>query len=105
EDGIKELAKICLSCVREVDIAGRWSSEQIIILCPQTPISASKILADRLKEAVETHQREDIRDLPFSIGLAALQEGETFADWYERASQALYLARRQHGGKVMIAET
>lgn len=105
EDGIKELAKICLSCVREVDIAGRWSSEQIIILCPQTPISASKILADRLKEAVETHHREDIRDLPFSIGLAALQEGETFADWYERASQALYLAGRQHGGKVMIAET
>lgn len=105
EDGIKELAKICLSCVREVDIAGRWSSEQIIVLCPQTPISASKILADRLKEAVEAHHREDIRKLPFSIGLAALQEGETFADWYERASQALYLARRQHGGKVMIAET
>lgn len=105
EEGIKELARICLSCVREVDIAGRWSSEQIIVLCPQTPISASKVLAERLKEAVETHQRPDIRELPFSIGLAALQEGETFADWYERASQALYLARRQHGGKVMIAET
>lgn len=104
EEGMRELARVCLRSVREVDIAGRWSAEQIIILCPQTPIAASKILAERLKEAVETHLREDIRSLPFSIGLAALQEGETFADWYDRASQALYLARRHHSGKVMIAE-
>lgn len=105
EEGMRELARVCLRSVREVDIAGRWSAEQIIILCPQTPISASKILAERLKDAVETHPRDDIRMLPFSIGLAALQEGETFADWYERASQALYMARRHHSGKVMIAET
>lgn len=105
EEGMRELARVCLRSVREVDIAGRWSAEQIIILCPQTPISASKILAERLKDAVETHPRDDIRMLPFSIGMAALQEGETFADWYERASQALYMARRHHSGKVMIAET
>ncbi|OFI35884.1 hypothetical protein BFC17_10840 [Alteromonas lipolytica] len=104
EEGVRELARLCLRSVREVDIAGRWSAEQIIILCPQTPIAASKILADRLKEAIETHPRDDIRLLPFSIGLAALQEGETFADWYERASQALYMARREHSGQVMIAE-
>ena len=105
EESMRELARVCLRSVREVDIAGRWSAEQIIILCPQTPIAASKILAERLKDAIETHPRDDIRLLPFSIGLAALQEGETFADWYERASQALYLARRHHSGKVMIAET
>lgn len=104
ETGMRELARICLRSVREVDIAGRWSAEQIIILCPQTPISAAKILADRIKDAVETHPRDDIRLLPFSIGLAALQESENFAEWYERTSQALYLARRQHSGKVMIAE-
>lgn len=104
ESGMRELARVCLRSVREVDIAGRWSAEQIIILCPQTPISAAKILAERIKDAVETHPRDDIRLLPFSIGLAALQEGESFADWYERTSQALSLARRQHSGKVMIAE-
>ena len=105
EEGIRELARVCSRSVREVDIAGRWSAEQIIILCPQTPISASKILAERLKDAVESHPRDDIRRLPFSIGLAALQEGESFADWYERVSQALYMARRHHSGKVMIAES
>ncbi|NVK55366.1 MAG: GGDEF domain-containing protein [Alteromonadaceae bacterium] len=104
EDSVRELARVCLGSVREVDIAGRWSAEQIIILCPQTPIAASKILAERLKEAVETHPRDEIRKLPFSIGLASLNAGEAFSDWYERASQALYIARRHHSGKVVVAE-
>ncbi|MDC8831305.1 transporter substrate-binding domain-containing diguanylate cyclase [Alteromonas gilva] len=104
EDSVRELARVCLGSVREVDIAGRWSAEQIIILCPQTPIAASKVLAERLKEAIETHPRDEIRTLPFSIGLAALKEGEAFSDWYERASQALYIARRHHNGNVVVAE-
>lgn len=104
DESMKALANVCLRCVREVDIAGRWGSEQIIILCPQTEIDAAKTLADRLKDAVDSHPREEIREVAYSIGVASLSGGESFNDWYERAARALFLSRREHSQQVMIAE-
>ncbi|RDV27458.1 diguanylate cyclase [Alteromonas aestuariivivens] len=101
---LKTVAGICLSVVREVDIAGRWGGESFLILCPQTPISAAKVLADRLISAVNQHRELNQYGIQVAVGLAALENNETFTDWYDRTFKALYHSRRQGNGKACVAD-
>jgi diguanylate cyclase (GGDEF)-like protein len=104
EEVLKELAAVCLSSVREVDIAGRWGIEQYIILCPQTPKSAAEIIANRLKVSIEEHKNPAVNSLEFCIGIATLQDNENFSDWYERATKAVSASRRQSHNTVIVAK-
>lgn len=104
EDILKKVADTCLGCIREVDVAARWATDQFLILCPQTPISAARVLADRLKFSVENNQDAQVSKLQICIGIASLQEHETYTEWYDRVSQALGNAKRSSCSAVMVAE-
>ncbi|GGW76644.1 diguanylate cyclase [Alteromonas halophila] len=104
EDMLKAVASVCLTTVREVDVVARFGGEQFVIMCPQTGITAAKVLADRLVEVISnTHQVK--REHCFvAAGVSSLTSKERFPEWYERTGKALYHSKRQGYNVACVAD-
>ena len=103
EEAFKVVADSCLSSAREVDVVSRFTTEQFVILCPQTPLDPSKILAERLLSSLSN---DDVVQKHFSVavGMAELLAREDFNDWLERTTKALYQSKRLGYNNVAIAD-
>ena len=104
QDVLKYVAAQCLTIVREVDIVSRFSDEQFVILCPQTNIDEGSILATRLVNRLKHNNVMVGANLVVALGLSELNENESFPDWLERTTKALYQSKRLGYGVVSIAD-
>lgn len=76
------LGKLLLQVIRESDIAARYGGDEILIIAPKTNINFAAVLAERLRQHVETHALvlTNTTDKPqeiyitVSIGVASLTE-------------------------------
>lgn len=53
DDVLKVVSKTLKKTCRKQDTVARWGGEEFIILLPETDISGAKVIAKRLKEAIE----------------------------------------------------
>lgn len=103
DEAVKHIANVCLATVREVDVAARWSAHSLLILCPQTPVEAVKVLGDRLLIGLAQHSLSSVKQAVVSIGMASLADSENFSDWFERANRAAGMAKRDGHNCARIA--
>lgn len=104
EELLKNVAGMCLTTVREVDVVARFGGDQFVIMCPQTDIVAAKVLADRLVEVIATSRVVNKAYYYVAVGVSALAKEERFPDWYDRTCKALYHSKRQGYGVACIAD-
>ena len=104
EDMMKAFSRICLSTVREVDVVGRWSAEQFVVICPQTQVEQAKVLAERLVERLSVDDSLNAYHIQVAVGLAVIKENDSFTEWFDRSVGALYQSKRRGFGNVFIAE-
>ncbi|HSC79322.1 MAG TPA: GGDEF domain-containing protein [Chitinolyticbacter sp.] len=73
---LRHVADICRAHVRDFDVCGRFSSQEIAILLPDTKLVGARQVLDRIREqiAATSVQLEDGRSFPIlaSIGVAEL---------------------------------
>jgi diguanylate cyclase (GGDEF)-like protein len=87
--------------LREEDVAGRWSGDEILVVAPDTAAASVAPLADRLRAAVEAEPVTYAGTaLAVSVSAAAVswgtgEDGETLV---RRAEQALLAAREPRRG-------
>ena len=103
EDALKIVASSCLNTVREVDVVSRFSDDQFIILCPQTPVGPAKTLADRLLEGMLGNLLLT-STFKIAVGMSQIHKDEEFSEWFERSVKALYQSKRLGFGKVSVAQ-
>ncbi|HRP94701.1 MAG TPA: diguanylate cyclase [Rhodocyclaceae bacterium] len=101
------VAQACLNAVREIDVVGRYGGEEFVIVLPGTHFAGALELAERLRRRVagiriKCGQPQPI-SLTASIGVASLQQGDTFEQLLMAADKALYQAKRQGRDKVVAA--
>jgi predicted signal transduction protein with EAL and GGDEF domain len=100
---VRNLTKAVL---RETDTLVRYGVEEFLLLLPETDISGSKYVVDRLKLVmgntpfIHNNQRIEIR---FSAGVAALKAQENGRALVLRADEALYRAKHSGRGRIEIA--
>lgn len=103
---LKTTAGVIKSQLREYDIPSRYGGEEFCILLPQTGIEEAKVVAERLRSAVESVEitLDDKRTvkLTISIGLAELDIKDMAEDLYMKADKALYDAKESGRNKVMV---
>jgi diguanylate cyclase len=93
--------------VKGQDIAARYGGEEFAIVLPNTVLRSAITVADHIRRAVMTKELmkrstgEHLGRVTISIGVAALQAGDTARTLIERADTCLYAAKRNGRNRVI----
>lgn len=110
---LKSVAKTIKKELRESDIASRYGGEEFVFLLPQTNIEEARVVAQRLKNAVEKkkinieeYNIKDIKEISvtISIGVSEFKNEKDYELLYKKADSALYEAKETGRNKVVIAK-
>ena len=101
-----ELARVFRDCLRSNDVSARWGGEEFLCLISQATLSQAEVIVKRLLEAVRAIQQpvgERLIGITVSIGVAEHEDGETYADTFRRADEALFVAKRRGRDCYVVA--
>jgi diguanylate cyclase (GGDEF)-like protein len=105
---LRDVAAILTHDLREIDIAARYGGEEFILLLPETDLQGAKLVAQRLRSAVEqatffTGTAGNSEHITISIGVALFPEEARFKrDLLEASDTALYEAKSQGRNRVVL---
>jgi diguanylate cyclase (GGDEF)-like protein len=103
---IRLIAASLASILRDYDIICRYGGEEFLVLLPTTDLAMALETAERLRVLVaestaESENAAPIR-LTISLGVSALQPGDTLDNLVYRADSALYLAKQEGRNQVQF---
>jgi len=101
-----ELATVFRANLRTTDVCARWGGEEFLGLINQATIDQAEATVVRLLDAVRSSAvpfEEQMVSLTVSMGLAEHEEGETYADTFRRADEALFEAKRRGRDCYVVA--
>jgi diguanylate cyclase (GGDEF)-like protein len=91
--------------LRETDTFGRWGGEEFIAILPATRVEAARVLAERMRAAIEHEPVGDRADLRVTVSLGIAERAAAGA-WdvlVKAADDALYRAKAQGRNRVVVA--
>jgi hemerythrin-like metal-binding protein len=86
--------------MRKPDMLGRWGGEEFILLLPHTDRVSARLVADRMRAAMEAHDFPEIGRVTASFGVATGRAKDTTEKLVERADTALYAAKQNGRNRV-----
>jgi diguanylate cyclase (GGDEF)-like protein len=101
---LREFALAVQRQVRERDSFGRYGGEEFLLLLPETLLEEAVLLAERVRQHIETLGFPDIAPdfaLSVSIGVAEFRSGESIGQTVARADEALYQAKSSGRNRVI----
>ena len=104
---LREIARAALQCLRKADIAARYGGEEFVILLPETELSGTALIANRLRHlvadtAIAQGQSPSI-SVAVSVGVATLGPDESREDLLNRADKAMYKAKHNGRNRVELS--
>jgi diguanylate cyclase (GGDEF)-like protein len=105
DEALKAFANACRMALREYDILGRVGGEEFAVALPNTGLDGAKVIAERLRAAVEELvvriDKGVFLDMTVSAGIAVLaEEDANVSDLLARADKALYTAKTMGRNQV-----
>lgn len=102
---LKEVSKLVRQSLREnIDIASRYGGEEFALLLPNTRLEGAKIVAERLRAAVEKERFRiggEVIAVTVSIGVGEYSEGVDKSAFVDMVDSALYAAKRDGRNRVL----
>ena len=94
---LKRVCEVVMDNLRETDIVGRYGGEEFIIILPDTDICGAQLVAEKLRNKIESEKiLDDRRDVTVSLGVISCPlNGEWQGELVERVDQALYVAKQR----------
>lgn len=106
---LKEVASTVKQNLREADIPARYGGEEICVLLPFTDLEAARAVAERVRQGVENlviqagdDNNKQCLNVTVSIGVAQYTAGSKIEEFYIKADDALYEAKRNGRNRVEI---
>ncbi len=106
---LKEVAEVMRQNVRYIDIVCRYGGEEFMIILPETDIKGAKIVAEKIRKAVQTmsllnSETSKALQVTISGGVATYQEGLSKDNFISRVDEALYKSKSAGRNKICIFE-
>lgn len=108
-DGDKVLvavAEILRETLRKCDIPFRYGGEEFIAILPETTEQPAVLVAERIRQAVESHSRRHLPEnitqgVTVSVGVASFpRDGDTAETLLKMADEIMYRAKKEGKNKV-----
>ncbi len=99
DDILQLLSAIMMDSIREPDTLARWGGEEFIVIAPETGITESCRLAEKIRQAVEQHNfpnaaKQPLGKVSLSVGIASRSKLTDSAERLLRfADDAVYAAK------------
>ena len=107
---LKTVSRIIKLQLRDYDIAGRYGGEEFAVLLPFTKLEEAKMVAERLRKAVEnkkidiskinTESPQKNISVTISLGVAEYNNGDSEDTLLQNANKALYKAKESGRNRV-----
>ncbi|MBI5057642.1 MAG: diguanylate cyclase [Nitrospirae bacterium] len=101
---IKALATIMEKSLRNVDIAARFGGDEFVAIFPQTTKTDAIHITHRLKEKIDKALHQETLEIPVTVSMGLTtypDDASSIGELLEKTDQALYLAKRGGGDKVV----
>ncbi len=104
---IKELAKILLNSVRNIDFCSRYGGEEFAVILPEVDREGAAVVAERLRSKIEEHPfkgDEDVLHVTISVGVAefAAARFRSPSEMVAAADRALYESKEHGRNRVTV---
>ncbi|QJR82709.1 diguanylate cyclase [Alteromonas pelagimontana] len=103
---LTKISEIFRKWIRRQDSVGRWGGEEFIFVLPETPETNGKLLADKVRSALEgtfiNIQGNDIQ-VTASFGVCEINKEITLDRALRQADKALYQAKKEGRNCVVAA--
>ncbi len=103
DDVLKKMAKLISNSLRNSDAFFRIGGEEFAVVAVGTKLEQAKILAEKMRNMVNSYDFGKVGKVSISIGIAEYRENETQEAFFKRADNALYTAKK-HGKNCVVAE-
>ena len=103
DDVLVEIIDIVKEEIREVDFLARYGGDEFMIINPETSLSNSEQLAERLRTKIANNEFKDVAEVTCSFGVAELNKKGNIDNLLKRVDDALYEAKEKGRNKVIKA--
>ncbi len=94
---------LILESIRKMDIACRYGGEELAVIMPNTDLSSSKIIAERIRKKIEEYEFDGFK-VTASIGLSIFDSNaNNTIDLVYLADKALYKAKMDGKNRVVTS--
>ncbi|WP_345980047.1 sensor domain-containing diguanylate cyclase [Sulfurimonas sp. HSL3-2] len=98
---LKESTQVVSQVIREIDKIGRYGGEEFLILLPFSNLSNALEVAERVKDAVASHQFKDLDQVTISLGVVEYNNDESLESFLKRVDEKMYQSK--HSGRNTIS--
>lgn len=100
DDVLVTAADVVCRTIRDIDIFARYGGEEFVVLCPETDLAGALSLAEKIRQAMESHAHRHGGSVTISAGVSAFIAGDTKISLIKRADDALYRAKSNGRNRV-----
>jgi diguanylate cyclase (GGDEF)-like protein/hemerythrin-like metal-binding protein/PAS domain S-box-containing protein len=90
------------SCLRMMDLFGRWGGEEFLLLLPDAGPAGAKRVSERIRASLESYRFPCGAQVTASFGVAARRAGENLGALVDRADAAMYEAKQSGRNRVVV---
>lgn len=107
---LRLVAEVMNANVKGQDFLARYGGEEFIIALPGTSVKNAKMLADRIRTAIQSRRlkkrrtNEDLGVITVSMGVAGHEKLDTLESFIERADACMYAAKNAGRNRVFCEE-
>ena len=97
---LKTMADIVRTHMRKINYFIRWGGEEFLIIAVETNLKGARVLAERLRKAIESHGFDKVGRVTISFGATEFRKDDTEDSLLKRADEALYKAKENGRNRV-----
>lgn len=104
---VRAVAKVLMSCIRDVDIAGRCREDTFGVILPETGIDGAEVAAERVRTKLEKYTVRSnwaTVTITSSVGVACFPgAAQSLDEFFAQAAEALLTCMQRGGNAVVFA--